>query len=229
MADRRDLLAAAAEWLAPPPLTVSLDGPAWTLEASGATLGVRAGTAEGAEVVHLATEDVVALAADQVTPMAWFSNGTLRLEGRFSHLLDWWLLMRGALDGVAPTLPGAVRFADGDGSPLDLHRSFTLDDEPGDLRQFLEEAGYLHLRGVFSEAEMAAVSRDMDAAAGHFSPGDGQSWWATTADGTNGWCGCSGSTSTPTRWRHSSETSALTRWPGSPETATGGWNPMPTG
>src|SRR5439155_8189442 len=48
---------------------------------------------------------------------------------------------------------------------------------------FLGEAGFLHLTGVFSEAEMAAVSRDMDAAFPHYTPDDGRSWWATTRSG----------------------------------------------
>jgi hypothetical protein len=77
-----------------------------------------------------------------------------------------------------------VSFHDGDGGPLDLHRSFDLDDDPEEVSHFLGEAGFLHLRGVFTEDEMAAVSADMDAAAPQYADGDGRSWWATTHDGT---------------------------------------------
>jgi hypothetical protein len=33
------------------------------------------------------------------------------------------------------------------------------------MRHFLEESGYLHIQGVFTEEEMGAVSDDMDRAA----------------------------------------------------------------
>jgi hypothetical protein len=91
--------------------------------------------------------------------------------------------VRGALDGVAPYPGGGLAFTDSGGAPVDLGRSFTLDDPAPDRRRFLEQAGYLHLRGVFTEEEMAAVSADMDRAAPTYAPGDGRSWWATTADG----------------------------------------------
>jgi hypothetical protein len=117
--------------------------------------------------------------------MGWFASGRLALDGRLRDLLDWWLLVRGALDARAPTLPGEIGFRSPDGSPLDLGASFTLDDPPEALAAFLEEAGFLHLTGVFTEEEMAAVSADMDRAAPSYSQGDGRSWWATTADGAD--------------------------------------------
>ena len=51
------------------------------------------------------------------------------------------------------------------------------------MGDFLRRAGYLHLEGVFTEDEMAAVSRDMDAAAPTYSRGDGRSWWARNRGG----------------------------------------------
>jgi hypothetical protein len=51
------------------------------------------------------------------------------------------------------------------------------------LRAYLEGAGYLHLRGVFTPDEMQRISDDMDAAEPEYTDGDGHSWWATLADG----------------------------------------------
>jgi hypothetical protein len=51
------------------------------------------------------------------------------------------------------------------------------------MRAFLEDAGYLHIEGVFSEQEMAAVEADFPIAAPHFEKGDPLGWFATTADG----------------------------------------------
>ncbi len=67
---------------------------------------------------------------------------------------------------------------------VDLERSFTLHDDPGEIRAFLETAGFLVMRGVFSEAEMARISADMDREAPGYTDGDGHSWWATVADGS---------------------------------------------
>ncbi len=110
--------------------------------------------------------------------------GWLDLDGKLGDTLHWWLLIRAALDGWVPTLPGEIAFNDPRGDVLDLHRSFTLDDPVDELRAFLEEAGYLHLRGVFGADEMAAISSEMDAAAPSYAKGDGRSWWASLADGS---------------------------------------------
>ncbi len=73
--------------------------------------------------------------------------------------------------------------ATSDFSGTDLAQSFTLDDSDEDIRAFLADAGFVHIRGVYGEDEMAAVSRDMDAAAPTYAKGDGRSWWARTSDG----------------------------------------------
>jgi hypothetical protein len=51
------------------------------------------------------------------------------------------------------------------------------------MRRFIEEAGYLHIRGLFSAEEMAAVEADYPKAAPHYEKGDDQAWFATTHDG----------------------------------------------
>ncbi|MEE3325737.1 MAG: phytanoyl-CoA dioxygenase family protein, partial [Myxococcota bacterium] len=74
-------------------------------------------------------------------------------------------------------------FKNPDGSPLDLMRSFTVDDDPLEAGHFLEEAGFLHLRDVFTEEEMAAVGADLDLAISQAEPEDGASWWASDSSG----------------------------------------------
>lgn len=183
-AEHADLLAAATAVLCPPPLNLEVATVgSWTLAVNEGTPAVRRGATDGAATLHLDASQLQDLVSDQATPMGWFAGGRLSLDGKLSDLLDWWLLLRGALDGRRPTSPGEIDFTDRDGSPLDLGRTFSLDDPPATLAHFLEAAGFLHLTGVFSEEEMAAVSADMDAAAPSYSPGDGRSWWATTADG----------------------------------------------
>ena len=80
--------------------------------------------------------------------------------------VEWEPVLRCLLDGRPVYEPGAIDFRDVDGEPLDLGRSFTLDDPPDEIGHFLAEAGFLHLEGVFTEDEMAAVSAELDDAVG---------------------------------------------------------------
>jgi putative sterol carrier protein len=179
------LPAPAIRALKPAPLAIESGGAAWTLIAEGDRITVAAGAIGGAARLSLDPQQLADLVHDQVAPMGWFASGKLKLHGSIDHLLDWWMLLRGALDGVQPYLPGSITFKGRDGSPLDFGRAFRFDDRDEELRDFLIEAGYLHVEGVFSEAEMAAISVDMDRAAPSYSRGDGRSWWARTADGAD--------------------------------------------
>jgi len=197
----RDLpaaLAAGAErvgpWLADHPLrplTLVVDDVVATLAVEGGRVVVRdgdggVGADARAAVLRLTGAQLDDLAADHVTPIGWFASGSLELEhGRLGDLLDWWLVLRAALDGTTPYRPGDVALVDPDGAPLDLTRRFSIDDDPDEMGAFLHAAGYLHLAGVFDEGEMAAVSADMDAAAPRYAEGDGRSWWARLHDGTD--------------------------------------------
>ncbi len=170
-----------------PPLVIEVDGDSWTLEDDDHGIAVTGGatSAEGAMRLRLDAVALSDLVTDQVTPMGWFSSGALALEGRLERLLDWWLVLRSALDGVAPHVSGAMAFDDAGGAPLDLTRRFGWDDDDEEMDRFLGQAGFLHVAGVFTEDEMAAVSRDMDRAAPTYSQGDGRSWWARTDDGSD--------------------------------------------
>ncbi len=182
------LVAEAIAALRLPPLVVEVAGERWTLVAEGgARIEVRGGAPEGDDAMCLTIDasQLSDLVEDQVTPMGWFSSGALDLHGRLERLLDWWLVLRGALDGVAPRVAQAMAFEDGEGEPLDLGRRFEWDDGDEHMDRFLGQAGFLHVGGVFTEQEMAAVFADMDRAAPSYLQGDGRSWWARTADGTD--------------------------------------------
>ena len=185
MASTAELLAEACEVLAPPPLVLEVANHRWGLavRAGRVTLHPDPDVADAGVRVRLDPGQLADLIDDQVTPMGWFSSGRLDMDGRLERLLDWWLLIRGALDGVAPYVGGSLSYTGSDASPIDLRAPFGPDDDEGDMARFLEQTGYLHIAGVFSEDEMAAVSADMDRAAPSYSPGDGRSWWARTSDG----------------------------------------------
>jgi len=162
------------------PLTVDVDDDTWHLASDGRRVALVDGPAGEGLRLRLTAEQLADLWSDQATPMAWFSSGALRLDGRLEHLLDWWVLLRAAIDRREPHVPGAIDF-----SGTDLRQSFTLDDSDEDICAFLAEAGFVHVRGVYGEDEMATVSADMDAAAPTYEKGDGRSWWARTNDGVD--------------------------------------------
>ena len=68
------------------------------------------------------------------------------------------------------------------GSPLDLHRAFAVDDDVDDMRHFLG-AGYLHVKEVFSGAEVDCFSAEVEHTRSNTVPGDPFSWWSVNADG----------------------------------------------
>jgi len=181
------VLAATAAALRLPDLVVEVDGARWTLSArrDGIDVGPGAPGEGDALCLRINAAQLSDLVEDQVTPMGWFSSGVLDFQGRLERLLDWWLVVRGALDGVAPLVARDMAFEDSDGRPLDLTRRFEWDDADEEMDRFLGQAGYLHVGSVFTEEEMAAVSQDMDSAAPSYTQGDGRSWWARTADGTD--------------------------------------------
>ena len=180
----RDAVAPGAGWLGLRPMTIEVDGDAWTLSVGDSGVHVGIGTDADAARVRLEPGQLDDLVHDQQTFMGMWSSGRLdQPEGRLGDALDWWLVLRAALDGRAIYQPGGVTFTDRAGAPLDLCRTFTADDDREDMRHFLEEAGFLHIEGLFTQDEMDAISSDMDRAAPSYEPDDGQSWWAKTADG----------------------------------------------
>lgn len=181
--------ALATRWAPPPsgmprlrPLVLEVDGRRWTLRTSadGPSLGAPPGEGERHTHLRLTGEQFHDLVTDLITPIGlWTSDRLDLVSGTVGAVLDWWLVLRRVLDDDPQGYPDEVVVPD------DLQRSFTLDDDPAEMRAFLEAAGFLHLRGVFTADEMARISADMDAAATTYAPGDGNSWWATTADGTD--------------------------------------------
>ncbi len=103
-------------------------------------------------------------------------------RGDFAAFERWEPALRALYHGRPIVDPGASDMR------TDLDRSFTLDDPDEDLRGFLREAGFLHLRGVFSPDEIAVLDGEVERLRADARPDDGKSWWATQADGTEVCC-----------------------------------------
>jgi hypothetical protein len=174
----RTILAPGARALRLRPFCVEVDSEPWTLGWDGDRVSIRSGH-HGESRVRLTGAQWTDIVNDQSTPIALMSNNLLDMpEGGLPDFLNWWLVLRGALDERRIHVRGDVRF------DSDVRRSFTPEDSDEEMRAFLEDKGYLHIQGLFTEAEMAAVEADYPRAAPHFEKGDPRAWFATTRDGT---------------------------------------------
>jgi ectoine hydroxylase-related dioxygenase (phytanoyl-CoA dioxygenase family) len=101
-------------------------------------------------------------------------------RGSFGQLVRWEPVLRVAFDGQSlydVDDPPAV--LDADGRPLDVSRSFTLDDPDEEIADFLHRAGFVHLRQVLGDEEVAALRDDVERAVAAARPDDRRSWWTT--------------------------------------------------
>jgi hypothetical protein len=156
---------------------VETDGEPWTLGWRRDRVALQEGR-HGKARVRLTAQQLSDVVNDQSTPIALMSNRLLDMpEGGLPDFLNWWLVLRAALDGRRIHARGDVALR----GPR--QRSFTPADSDEEMRAFLEDAGYLHIQGLFSEDEMAAVEADFPVAAPHFEKGDPKAWFATTRDG----------------------------------------------
>ena len=175
----RELAARGMEHLRLPPLALDVDGVQRTLLVDGGTLVARDGIEDGAIVLGLDAKQFSDFAQELRTIVAFWTARDARMAGRADLFLAWDCVWRALVDGWAVHEPGAITF------DVDLDRAFTPDDDPADIAHFLREAGFLHLKGWLDPADMAAIADDIDAAAPSYTQGDGRSWWAKTADGTD--------------------------------------------
>ena len=178
------LAASGMQRLGAPPLTVEVEGAAWTILRAGDAVEARQGTVDGALVVTLAADQFSDWAQNQLTFNGFLVARALKFrDGSLADISIWDSLWITLLEGWTVTADD-LAFVDRHGAPLDLSAAFTADDDPADIAHFLREAGYLHLRGWLNPSDMAVICADMDRALPLYAEGDGKSWWATLADGS---------------------------------------------
>lgn len=167
-----------------PALGLDVDGTALSFRERDGSLSMAPGLAHAGIVAHLSTDALSDLLQDAQSTMGLAMTSRVKLTaGNIDDWISWEPVLRALLDGRKVHEPGDVTFRDLDGGELDLDQSFTIEDDREEIAHFLREAGFLHIRGVFDEAEMAEVATDIDEWIARATPDDGDSWWAETADG----------------------------------------------
>jgi hypothetical protein len=165
------------------------DGRAYTYVPGAAAIEIRAGDEDAALVVELSERAWSDLVQEVRTVPALIYGGELRfLLGRAVVLRLWQPALRALWGGVPIFDPARVDLRDEHGRPLDLRRSFTLDDSAAETSHFFHRTGFLHLRGVFAAAEIDEINAAVDALQAAARPGDGRSWWAKDGGGRQVLC-----------------------------------------
>ena len=116
-------------------------------------------------------------------------SGRVRFAaGGPADLERWEPALRALYQGRPIVCPARPRLHDRDGGTLDPGRSFTLNDPADEIRHFLHETGFLHVRRVFTRDEIARLAGIVEQFQAVARPGDGRSWWARKADDTQVLC-----------------------------------------
>jgi Phytanoyl-CoA dioxygenase (PhyH) len=186
LADHGDLAGRGVRYKELPSLGLDVDGRALTLEVRDGALVASPGVGGAGVVAELLTDALSDLVQDSQSTMGLAMTSRVQLSvGNINDWIGWEPALRALFDGRPVHEAGDVTMVDLDGDPLDLHRSFTIDDDREEVAHFLEEAGFLHIRSVFEEHEMAAVGADIDEGIAMATPDDGESWWGEDAQGVS--------------------------------------------
>ena len=156
------------------------DGRAYTYVPAGRTFRIEPGTGTAQTVIELSSTAWCAFVWELKTCFALLYDDQLTVrQGSFGHLARWEPALRGAFSGQVLfdiDRPSSI------GHEIDLSQSFSLEDPPAAIRQFLHQAGFVHLRGVLQPDEIRDIAADIDAAVARARPDDRRSWWTTVGD-----------------------------------------------
>jgi len=181
-----ELAGRGAAYLGLPPLGLEVDGRSATLDVANGRLRLRSGIASAGVTAVLGADACSDLVQDNASCMGLAMNARVKIAaGSINDWIGWEPALRALFDGRRVHEEGDVTFAAADGGALDLGRVFGVDDDRDEMADFVEQAGFLHLRDVFEPQEMDALGRDIDAWIARATPDDGESWWATDEHGTS--------------------------------------------
>ncbi len=164
-------------------ITLAQGDDAWTWDLDDGALRVRSGDTGSGARADLDDEWFSDLVNDVRSTVALMISGEdVMARGGIIRLIAFEPVLRALLDARPAYEPGLVDFTDSDGAPLELGRTFRLDDDPAEIRRFLSQAGFLHFSGVFSTAEMAELSAEIDRWRSTMTPEDDRAWYAAVGD-----------------------------------------------
>lgn len=159
------------------------DGRAYTFMPGIERIAIAAGSDTASTVMRLSEEHWGNFVTEKFTRYGVLYNSSPHFErGDFTELCRWEPALRALFHG-RPVYDPHAPLTDRAGRPLDLTRTFTLDDDAADLAHFLQTAGFVHVRQVFDPGEVAALRDEVDRLVALARPDEIHSWWTRNADG----------------------------------------------
>ncbi len=166
------------------PVTIAVDGEAFTLSVGSEGIAVRQGVDRSAPRITLNRSAFSDLMNERRTALGLVIGGRTDGDPQANALLCAWdPVLRSVIDGRGVYRSGDIDLCASDGSPLNLHQRFRLDEDTASSANFLREAGYMLIERVCTQSEMDAIDADLDRAVADAHVDDGASWWASTRSG----------------------------------------------
>lgn len=161
-----------------PPLAITLpDGRAYSYVSAAGGVVIEPGISQDAAVVlemdEQAWQDYVYEFRNP--PSLVLAESVLFQRGGLAEWDAWKPALRCLYSGK-PIYDPAAPLLDRAGRPLDLHRSFTLDDDPEEMSHFLRTASFLVVREVFS-GRVAEIADEVERLRAAAKEGELWSWW----------------------------------------------------
>lgn len=164
-------------------------GAAFTYRPRPGGVDVVEGDTEARTVIEISPEDWSNVVHDLDSAPGLLYAGRVRcVRGNAMRFVRWEPGLRAMFQGRPIFRPDSLDLRDRRGARLDVTRSFTLADDDAEMAHFLRTAGYLLVKGVFSQAEVAEFRRHGDALRAMTREGDRKSWWARNAAGESILC-----------------------------------------
>jgi hypothetical protein len=180
----------AAIWdvIGAPPLAIVLPGDrAYSYVVRDGRIEVERGVVADAEtVVHITDDDAwIDYLYEMRTRIGLlYSNAVTFAQGSLDTWDAWDPAIRHLYSGREMYRPETLEFVDRHGRPLDLERSFALDDDPADMTHFLRSTGYLVVRKAFDLGLVTELGAEINRIRDEAVEGELTSWWAEDPAGT---------------------------------------------
>ncbi len=165
------------------------EGQAYTYVADGDGIAIRPGEDLADTVIEIDSEIWQGIVHDYESPPGRLYGGRVKCtKGKAMRLVAWEPGLRAMYTGRPLHDPKNLQLEDRHGSPLDVGQSFHLEGDREDMAHFLRTAGYLFVRGVFSQPEISGFREEALALRGEAVKGDKLSWWAKDPQGEEVCC-----------------------------------------
>jgi hypothetical protein len=167
------------------PVAVQLpDGPAYSYVENRGRVQIVPGVVDDAEVVleipYQAWQDYVYEFRTRFGLL--YSRAVRFVRGDFDAWDTWEPAIRCMYSGRPIYNPAALTFTNLDGTPMDLHRAFGLDDSPDEMSHFLRSTGFLVVKDAFA-GRLQELSDEVDRLRDEAREGELWSWWASDETG----------------------------------------------